>query len=145
MNTNHYESVQYINGHPVFDKRCSVGKYNDLPLTTIVPPISTPALQSPLTNAGMEGPNVFEDEFTCFNGIETSDFLMAAEQEAKDMSSNNKEKSMTSNSATMTSQEGRSFADGKDVMSDFIELDKDVLLAEMVRCSTVVFNKSFNQ
>ena len=120
-------------------------KYNDLPPTTIVPPIGTPALQSPLTNAGVEGPNAFEDESTCFNRNEPSDFLMAAEQEDRNMSSNNKEMSMTSNSATLTSQEGRSFADDNDVMSDFIELDKDVLLAEMVLYSTVVFNKSCNQ
>ena len=110
------------------------------PVSHITKSVDTAALPSPLTNAGAEGCDVFEDDFTCFSGNETSDFLKAFEPEASAMSSNKKEMSMTSNTAKMTSQEGTSFADDKDETSDDIELDEDVLLADMVRYSTVVFN-----
>ena len=98
--------------------------YSETPPT--LPPMHIPALSSPLTNAGVEEMDIFADEFRCFEGNAMSDCLVAAEPEARAMSFNKKELSMT--------------VDDKDERSDDVVLDKDILLAEMVRKFIDVFN-----
>jgi len=91
-----------------------------------LPPMNIPALPSPLTNAGVEKTDIFVDEFHCFEENTTSDCLVAAEPEARAMSFNKKELSMT--------------VDDKDERSNDVVLDKNILLAEMVRKFIDVFN-----